>query len=86
VKSASPRWRVDRASSIGHREEEALLVVLVRAPRDRDADLPRLYSGMNASMDRICAGYEDTGLELLADFLGCTADARRSATDELSAE
>ena len=41
---------------------------------------------MNASMDRICAGYEDTGLELLADFLGCTADARRSATDELSAE
>jgi hypothetical protein len=41
---------------------------------------------MNASMDRICAGYGDTELELLAEFLGRTADARRSATDELSAE
>ena len=60
--------------------------VLVRALRDRDADLPRLYSGMNASMDRICAGYGDNELELLADCLGRTADARRSATDKLSAE
>ncbi len=60
--------------------------VLVLAPRDRDADLPRLYSGINASMDRICAGYGDNGLRLLADFLGHTADARRSATDELAAE
>ena len=60
--------------------------VLVRALRDRDADLLRLYSGMNASMDRICAGYGDTELELLADFLGRTADAGRSATDELSAD
>ena len=60
--------------------------VLVRALRDRDADLLRLYSGMSASMDRICAGYGDTELELLAEFLGRTADARRSATDELSAE
>ena len=60
--------------------------VLVRALRDRDADLLRLYSGMNASMDRICSGYGDTELELLADFLGRTADAGRSATDELSAD
>jgi hypothetical protein len=60
--------------------------VLVRALRDRDADLLRLYSGMNASMDRICVGYGDTELELLADFLGRAADTRRSATDELSAE
>jgi hypothetical protein len=41
---------------------------------------------MNASMDRICAGYGDTEPELLADFPGRAADTRRSATDELSAE
>jgi DNA-binding MarR family transcriptional regulator len=60
--------------------------VVVRALSDRDAELLRLYSGMNASMDRICAGYGDAELELLADFLRRTADAGRSATDELSAD
>jgi DNA-binding MarR family transcriptional regulator len=58
--------------------------VVVRALRDRDAELLGLYSGMNASMDRICAGYGDAELELLADFLRRTADAGRSATDELA--
>jgi hypothetical protein len=40
---------------------------------------------MNTSMDRICAGYGETELELLADFLRRTADAGRNATDELAA-
>ena len=44
----------------------------------------RLYSGMNTSMDQICAGYTEAELELLADFLRRTADAGRSATDELA--
>src|SRR5437870_1332690 len=39
--------------------------VRVRALRDRGAEVLRLYSGMNASMDQICAGYSDTELELL---------------------
>lgn len=60
--------------------------VLVRALHDRNADLLRLYSGMNAAMDRICAGYGDTELELLADFLRHTADAGRDATDELAGD
>jgi hypothetical protein len=42
--------------------------VAVRALRDRNAEAFRLYAGMNSSMDRICAGYTDTELELLADF------------------
>jgi DNA-binding MarR family transcriptional regulator len=58
--------------------------VVVRALRDRNAELLRLYSGMNASMDQICAKYGDTELELLADFLHRTANAGAHATEELA--
>ena len=58
--------------------------IAVRALRDRSAELFRLYSGMNSSMDRICAEYEESELELLADFLRRTTDAGRTATDELA--
>jgi DNA-binding MarR family transcriptional regulator len=58
--------------------------VVVRSLRDRNAELMRLYSGMNASMDKICAGYGDHELELLADFLRRTANAGGHATDELA--
>jgi DNA-binding MarR family transcriptional regulator len=60
--------------------------VAVRALRDRNAELFRLYSGMNTSMDQICAGYTDTELELLADFLRHTTNAGRDATDELASD
>src|SRR5947209_19150086 len=43
--------------------------VLVRALRDRNAELVRLHSGMNSSMTEICARCGDAELELLADFL-----------------
>jgi DNA-binding MarR family transcriptional regulator len=58
--------------------------VIIRALRDRTADVFRLYKGMNSSMDDICAGYNDAELELLVDFLRRTADAGRQATDDLS--
>ena len=58
--------------------------VVVRAVRDRYPDLLRLYAGMNRSMNQIYAGYDESELELLADFLQRTANAGRSATDELS--
>ena len=60
--------------------------VVVRALRERNAELMRLYSGMNASMDEICAGYGDTELEVLADFLRRTANAGGRATDELAGD
>ena len=60
--------------------------VVVKALRERNAELMRLYSGMNASMDEICAGYGDTELELLADFLRRTANAGGRATDELAGD
>jgi hypothetical protein len=58
--------------------------VVVRALRDRNTELMRLYSRMNASMDKTCARYGDHELELLADFLRRTANAGGRATDELA--
>ena len=58
--------------------------VVVRARRDRNPELMRLYSVMNSSMNEICAGYGDAELEVLADFLRRTVDAGRSATDKLA--
>jgi DNA-binding MarR family transcriptional regulator len=60
--------------------------VSVRARRGRGAEIYRLYSGMNASMDEIIAGYDDDELHLLADFLRRTNDAGRAATEELARE
>ena len=77
--------RLERAGWVAReRDPSDRRAVVVRALRDRDAELLGLYSGMNASMDRICAGYEDAELELLVDFLRRTADAGRSATNELA--
>ena len=60
--------------------------VLIRALRDRNSELLQLYSGMNTSVDQICAGYSDAELHLLADFLRRTAHAGRTATDELAGD
>ena len=60
--------------------------MLVRALRDRNAEVLRLYSGMNASMDQICAGYTDTELELLADFLRRTAGAAGPRPTQLAGD
>ena len=60
--------------------------VVVRPLGDRNAELLRLYSVMNASMDRICARYGDEDLELIADFLRRTVDAGQDATDELASD
>ncbi len=58
--------------------------VVVRARHERAAELMRLYAGMNTAMDQICAGYSDAELEVIADFLGRTTNAGRSATDALA--
>jgi DNA-binding MarR family transcriptional regulator len=58
--------------------------VVVRALRDRNTEVFRLYSGMNASLDQILAGYSGDELELLAGFLRRTTDAGRAAADDLA--
>ena len=59
--------------------------VLVQPVSSRRADVLRLASGMNAEMAQICAGYQDDELELIAGFLRRTADAGRTAAEELDA-
>ncbi|MGO8887985.1 MAG: MarR family transcriptional regulator [Streptosporangiaceae bacterium] len=60
--------------------------VAVRALRERNAEVLRLYGGMNASLDEICARYGDAELGVLADFLRRTAEAGRRATGELAGD
>lgn len=58
--------------------------VVLRALRDRNAEILHLYSGMNGAMEQICSGYSEAELALLADFLDRTAAAGRDATEELA--
>jgi DNA-binding MarR family transcriptional regulator len=60
--------------------------VKVSAVRGRNAEVFRLYSGMNTSMDDICADYTDAELALLADFLRRTTEAGQRATEELTGD
>jgi DNA-binding MarR family transcriptional regulator len=59
--------------------------VVVQPLRARRSEVLRLASGMNAAIARICAGYPDDNLELIADFLRRAADAGRTAAEELDA-
>ncbi len=58
--------------------------VLVRALPERSGDLVRLYSSLSGAMNKLLAGYGDSELEVLADFLRRTADAGRHAAGELA--
>ena len=58
--------------------------VTVQLMRERGAEVLGLYSGMNASLEQICAGYTEAELEVLAAFLRHTTDAGRQATDTLA--
>ncbi len=60
--------------------------VVVRALRDRYAELLGLYAGMNRSMNQICAGYDDAELQVIADFLQRTAEAGQSAAEALGGD
>jgi DNA-binding MarR family transcriptional regulator len=60
--------------------------VVVRARLGRGAELARLYKGMNRSLDEICAQYQDSELELIAQFLGRVAEAASAAAEGLANE
>jgi DNA-binding MarR family transcriptional regulator len=77
--------RLERGGWIAReRDQTDRRAVVVRALRERTAELVRLYGRMNRSMDEICAGYSEAELKLLADFLQRTAQAGRDATDDLA--
>src|SRR5436190_19547526 len=56
----------------------------VRLVPDRYAELLRLYSSMSKSMNKILAGYSDSELKAIADFLQRTAEAGGDATEQLT--
>jgi DNA-binding MarR family transcriptional regulator len=60
--------------------------VVLRARRERNPELFRLYSGMNTSMDKLLTDYTVDELQVLSDFLQRTVEAGRVATEELSAQ
>lgn len=77
--------RLERAGWIGRERDPAdRRAVTVRALPDRGMEIYRLFAGMNTAMDAICAGYDQQQLELIADFLGKTADAGLTATRSLT--
>ena len=79
--------RLERAGWVARgRDPSDRRAVVVKVLRRRIAEVLRLYSGMNTAMDQICAGYGETELDLLADFLRRTADAGKIATEKLSDE
>jgi DNA-binding MarR family transcriptional regulator len=60
--------------------------VRVRALRDRNTELVRLYGGMNSSMNDICGSYSVAELAVLADFLRRTVEAGQGATEKLATD
>lgn len=60
--------------------------VTLRPLHSRNAELFRLYESMNAAVERICARYADSELEVIADFLRRTSDAGEGAINRLASE
>ena len=57
--------------------------ITIRLTRSRSREILRLFGGMNAEMARICAGYTDDELAVIAGFLHRVADAAGTAAREL---
>jgi DNA-binding MarR family transcriptional regulator len=60
--------------------------VMVRGQPTRVSEMYRLYAGMNAAIDEICAGYEEAELAVIADFLRRVAGAGANAAAALADE
>jgi DNA-binding MarR family transcriptional regulator len=79
--------RLERAGWIAReRDPGDRRAVVVRSLRERSGEIVRHYSGMNSAVGQILASYADDQLGVLADFLRRTADAGRTATDDLASE
>ena len=63
------------------RDPEDRRGIVVRALRDRGKEVFERFAGMNAAMDRLCAGYSERDLEVIGEFLRRTADTGRTETD-----
>ena len=57
--------------------------VLLVPQQERGSEIAILFTGMMALLSQICAGYSEAELELITDFLRRTAEAGRTAADQL---
>ncbi|MEZ0447062.1 MarR family transcriptional regulator [Cellulomonas sp. ICMP 17802] len=69
---------------VRERSPEDRRAIVVRAAKERGAEIYQLYSGMNGSMEELLGGYSETELSVIADFLARARDAGVTATDELA--
>ncbi|ATL70868.1 MarR family transcriptional regulator [Nocardia terpenica] len=79
--------RLQRAGWIAReRDPEATdrRAITVRALRDRNPELYRMFAGMNGRMDALCADYSTEQLELIAGFLHRAAEAGHESASELA--
>lgn len=77
--------RLERGGWISRERDPAdRRAVALHALQDRNAELFGHYSGMNASLEMICADYDEDHLDLLADFLHRATRAGRTASDDLA--
>ncbi|WP_052852931.1 MarR family transcriptional regulator [Streptomyces avicenniae] len=60
--------------------------VTVRAVPGRTAEVFRLYAGMNAALDAVCADYTEEELTLLTGFLRRVTDEGATAAEGLTAD
>lgn len=65
------------------RAEHDRRAVLVHSVPQRVREIFRQYDGMNAALDALLAGYTESELEVIVDFLQRSTEAGRRATDEL---
>lgn len=79
---------LDRLEKAGwivrERDPQDRRAVVVRASRERGAQIYELYSGMNGSMEDLLGGYDESELEVLVDFLSRAREAGVVATEELA--
>lgn len=77
--------RLERAGWIARERDPAdRRAVTVRALPDRGGEIYRLFAGMNTALDAICADYDQSQLELLADFIHRITDAGDTAARTLA--
>ncbi|MFI5909219.1 MarR family winged helix-turn-helix transcriptional regulator [Dactylosporangium sp. NPDC051541] len=77
--------RLERAGWVTRDRDPAdRRAVLIRAARERNAEIYALFGGMNGRMDDLLAGYSEEQLEVLQSFLEQVTEAGRDAADEFS--
>jgi DNA-binding MarR family transcriptional regulator len=78
--------RLERAGWVSRdRDPEDRRAVVIRAARERGAEIFALYAGMNGAIEEILGSYSDAELTVLADFLRRVCDAGHTASEELAA-